>query len=302
MNPQIALVVWRLVVVRSFIIKNLVSIFDTKLLLVQNLIYMKRIMGALALLMIMAGCRSAASDKHVDKNKDRVPGKGIDGEHLSSVDYNIVFENKVVDGDSVQVLEIGQLEVPSGQIVVCDPLVVPDMLPLNKKVPPGRYPIIIYIAQTKESGDRYAIAKLEFNTKKADKWVLAVTDSQDVSLLKGKEEFFGFPVDAGLGGFFDYQAGLAYNRFIDDFMKKYPNGNIYDDLFAAEFKKNADDPNDPKDYGNWINFKIPNTNFNITMFQSGYGDGYYPAYWGMTKDNEIVSLVIDFLVLLSPEK
>jgi hypothetical protein len=37
------------------------------------------------------------------------------------------------------------------------------------------------------------------------------------------------------------------------------------------------------------------------MFQSGYGDGIYPAYWGMTNDNEIVSLVIDFFVLLLPE-
>lgn len=38
------------------------------------------------------------------------------------------------------------------------------------------------------------------------------------------------------------------------------------------------------------------------MFQSGYGDGVYPAYWGMTKNNEIISLVIDFHVLLLPDE
>lgn len=222
-------------------------------------------------------------------------------EKLAQADYNRIFENSVVDGDSIELLEIGELTVPTGQIVVCDPLVVPDMAPLNRTVQPGKYPIKIYIAKTKESGDRYAIAKLEFKSQKADKWVLAVRDGEDISELKEEDDFFGFPVDAGLGGFFDYKSGLEYNKFIDGFLKKHPGGNIYDDLFATEFKKNAAEPNNPDDYGDWINFKIPNTELNITMFHSGYGDGYYPAYWGMTKDNEIVSLVIDFFVLLLPE-
>jgi hypothetical protein len=37
------------------------------------------------------------------------------------------------------------------------------------------------------------------------------------------------------------------------------------------------------------------------MFQSGYGDGSYPSYWGLDKNGEVLSLVIDFLVLLVPE-
>jgi hypothetical protein len=142
---------------------------------------------------------------------------------------------------------------------------------------------------------------LEFEKKKADKWVLAVRDEEDVSELKDNGEFFGFPVDAGLGGFFDYHAGIKYNKFIQEFLKKNPEGNIYDDFFAAEFKKNAKEPNNPKDYGDWVNFTLPNSDLNITMFHSGYGDGTYPAYWGMTNDNEIVSLVIDFFVVLLPD-
>jgi hypothetical protein len=222
-------------------------------------------------------------------------------EIYSHADYNIIFENKIVEEIEVEQKNIGLLNIPTGQIVVCDPLVVPDALPLIKTVPIGKYPVKIYVAKTKESGDRYAIAKLEISTKKADKWVLALREGEDISTLDGNGDFFGFAVDAGLGGFFDVKAGIEYNFFIDKFIEENPNGNIYDDFFAAEFKKNARDQNDPTDYGDWVNFTLPKSDLNITMFQSGYGDGIYPAYWGMTKDNEIVSLVIDFHVLLLPD-
>jgi len=222
-------------------------------------------------------------------------------EIYSHADYNVIFENKFVEDTEVQLLDIGLLNVPTGQLVVCDPLVLPDAMPLSKTVKPGKYPVKIYIAKTKDSGDRYAVAKLEFHSTKADKWVLALRDGEDISTLEGNGDFFGFPVDAGLGGFFDYQAGIEYNHFIEKFYNENPNGNTYDDFFAAEFKKNALDPTNPHDYGDWINYTLPNSDLNITMFQSGYGDGIYPCYWGMTNNNEIVSLVIDFHVLLLPD-
>jgi hypothetical protein len=37
------------------------------------------------------------------------------------------------------------------------------------------------------------------------------------------------------------------------------------------------------------------------MFHSGYGDGMYPAFWGIDESGEVTSLVIDFFVLLLPE-
>ena len=222
-------------------------------------------------------------------------------EILSHADYNLIFENNQAEDTPIELLEIGKLNVPSGKIVVCDPLVYSDTPPLTKKVKPGKYPIKIYVAKTKDSGDRYAIAKLEFSDKKAEKWVMALRPEDDINELTDDADYFGFPVDAGLGGFFDFQAGKEYQKFESDFMKANPDGNIYDDFFASEFKKNAKDQNDPKDIGDWINFQLPKSKLNITMFHSGYGDGTYPSYWGIDKNGEIVSLVIDFLVLLVPE-
>ncbi|WP_299122396.1 DUF4241 domain-containing protein [uncultured Winogradskyella sp.] len=232
---------------------------------------------------------------HLEKNKDSI-------EVLSHADYNIIFENTIVENIPIEVLEIGNLNVPSEQIVVCDPLVFYDVKPLVKKIKPGVYPVKIYVAKTEYSGDRFAIAKLEITDNKAVKWILATTADQDLNTLQSKDEYFGFPVDAGLGGFLDYKTALAYERFCNDFHKKYPNKNIYDDFFAAEFKKNAKDQNDPNDIGDWINYTLPNTDLNITMFHSGYGDGYYPAYWGIDKNGNVSSLVIDFFVLLSGEE
>ncbi|MCG8700142.1 MAG: DUF4241 domain-containing protein [Bacteroidales bacterium] len=223
-------------------------------------------------------------------------------EILSHTDYNFIFENNIVEDIPIEVLNIGNINLPTGKVVVCDPLVVPDMPPLSKSVSPGKYPIRIYIAKTQESGDRYAIAKLEFSDKKAVKWILALRDGEDVNELEGNGDFFGMPVDAGLGGFFDYKTGIEYNKFLDKFHADNPDGNIYDDFFAAEFKKNAITPDDQTDYGNWINYTFPNTDLNITMFQSGYGDGVYPAYWGLDEQGDIVSLVIDFFVVLLPDE
>lgn len=222
-------------------------------------------------------------------------------EILSLVDYNIIFENSIVEETPIEIIDIGLLNVPSGKIVVCDPLVCSEAPALTKTVEPGKYPIKIYVAKTQDSGDRYAIAKLEFNSGRAEKWVMALREGENPNDLTDKFDFFGFPVDAGLGGFFDFQAGIEYQKFERDFLSAHPNANLYDDFFAAEFKKNAKDQNDPNDVGDWINFKLPNSELNITMFQSGYGDGMYPAYWGIDKSGKIVSLVIDFFVLLVPE-
>ncbi|MDV6168730.1 DUF4241 domain-containing protein [Flavobacterium sp. DG1-102-2] len=189
----------------------------------------------------------------------------------------------------------------SGHIMAFDPLVYPDTKPFIRIVKPGNYPVKIYLAKTPDSGDRYALAKLEFSSERAEKWILAVTEQDSIFNLK-EREYFGFPVDAGLGAFCDYKAGKDYLKHETDFMKVHPNGNIYDDFFAAEFKKNARNLKDPTDYGDWLNFKIPNSENNIIMFQSGYGDGAYPAYWGIDKNGEIVSLIVDFFVLLNKEE
>jgi hypothetical protein len=192
----------------------------------------------------------------------------------------------------------GSSHVTSGQIIACDPLVnLGDTSPFARQIPPGHYPVKIAVAEDTEMGERFALARLELSTKKAVRWELAYTLAVEskVSTLKD-DEYFGFPVDAGLGCFCDHQAQLAYAKFSADFMAKNPESNMYDDYFAGEFKKYAINQDDPNDIGDWLNYTVPNTNNNVIMFHSGFGDGYYPCYWGWDKDGQLTALVIDFQV------
>ncbi|MCG3164829.1 MAG: hypothetical protein POELPBGB_00588 [Bacteroidia bacterium] len=211
----------------------------------------------------------------------------------STDDYNKYFDNNTLDGKTLEFLPLGKVNLPTGQVIACDPLVcIHDSLPFNRTVNPGNYPVTVCIDK---STNRYAVVKLEFNTTKPTKWELAVHNDTDIADLTEEDAFVGFPVDAGLGCFCDQQTQKYYNEFVDDFYKKNPKGNIYDDLFAAEFKKNATNPTNA---GDWINFNLPNRpDQNIVMFHSGYGDGLYPCYWGTNDNGDICCLVVDFLVL-----
>jgi hypothetical protein len=216
--------------------------------------------------------------------------------HYSKVDYSKYFEQAEIDSTSIKLLNLGEVALPSGKVIACDPLVcLGGSITFTKTVAKGNYPVTACIAQTENAGDRYAVVKISFNTQKAIKWELAVTENADTEGLAA-DEFIGFPVDAGLGCFCDAETQTAYNKFYDVFYKSNPDGNIYDDFFANEFLKNKN-PHDPDDIGDWLNFKIPNNeDFNIVMFHSGYGDGIYPCYWGISESNEICCLVVDFFV------
>ena len=179
---------------------------------------------------------------------------------------------------------------------------MPDMPPFARKVFPGVYPVDLYIAKTPTWGERVAVAMLTFAEGTASRYELALRGKQAFEDLEDERSYYGFPVDAGLGSFFDQRTGQLYAKFTDKFYSESPDGNIYDDFLASRFKENARSPDNPDDPGDWLDFHLPDTpTHNIPMFQSGYGDGLYPAYWGVDTRGNILNLVIDFHVLLLPD-
>lgn len=177
--------------------------------------------------------------------------------------------------------DIGTLDLPTGEIIACDPLVTgPEWPALARKVKPGRYPVTLYEAQ-----GRVGLAVLRLAPGKPSRWEMAVLPGQDVSTLK-EGEIFGYPVDAGLGSFMDKtamalltqaQTGLGSDK------------NYYDDVLAAEFQPNAD--------RFVMHQPVAGNPLNVAMFWSGWGDGFYASYWGLDAQGEPLVLMTDFGVI-----
>ena len=217
---------------------------------------------------------------------------------LSSIDYNIYFENAIIEDTPIEILNLGDLNLPTGQIVACDPSLLWDATPFNRAVKRGTYPVTACIAKTQDAGDRYALVKIEFSSDRAVAWEMALIDGQDLGILKD-DQFFGFGVDAGFGSVCDAQTQSCYNEWVDDLNKEDPYGNIvYNKFIDPGLEKNAEASPESAYTCNWLNFYVPTqTDLNVIMFSSGYGDGHYASYWGVNSKGDICSLLIDLQVI-----
>ncbi|NTF43571.1 DUF4241 domain-containing protein [Rhizobium rhizogenes] len=183
---------------------------------------------------------------------------------------------------SITVLCIGNVELTSGRIVASDPLVEPERSALVRTVTPGEYPVTLF-----EAFGRIAAASMRFAEGKPVRWELAVIPGQDINSLKG-DEFFGYPVDAGLGCYMDADTyALIQEREKQVQAEKSTSDiNYYDDVLAPELGANKDD------YA--MHRPISGKRGNVAIFSSGWGDGFYPVFWGLDAGGRPLVLFTDF--------
>lgn len=215
----------------------------------------------------------------------------------SPVDFNQYFTEKEMCGKKLFHLEMGNVSFPTGNVIVCDPLVYISrkIKPYFVQTPTGTFPLTTLVAEVEKDYYRYVAVQVKFTDNKAVNYIEALKGTEDLDGLE-EGEYFGFNVDAGLATVIDTATRDAYCDFEDEWRKENTDGNVYDDFFADEFKKSYEqNPQFQRKGGDWINFNIPNTNLNIPMIQSGFGDGSYPVYFGYDADNKICELVIQFI-------
>ncbi len=228
-------------------------------------------------------------------------GKSRD-KFLAYVDFNDYFEKSMIAGKELDVMDIGICSLPSGEVLVRDPLaVLPNRheMPYFIKCPIGEYHTEVCVVKPDgEDCARYAAVRIKFSENRAVRFEEALTGNENLDEIKDFEEgdYFGFFVDAGLGCICDEQAHQAYCDFIEGFIKQNPDGNIYDDYFAVLFDKNYKrSPLYQREGGDWINWTVPGSEYHIPMFQSGFGDGAYPVYWGYDESGAVCQLVVQFI-------
>lgn len=158
--------------------------------------------------------------------------------------------------------QIGNLRISSGVIGILDfGYDIYDFEPLHRKVRPGEYPVEVVTIH-----DRVAGIRVKFtDSEEPIKWYAANTPSGNGV----------YDVDAGNLAIFDVSKLLGLNR-----IKKEKIFNEWSESGKPEI------------------VSMTGTN-DCVISTSGFGDGAYPAYWGVNKQDEVLSLYIDFMILVN---
>ncbi len=212
-------------------------------------------------------------------------------------DIDKYYTESTIGNMKVDVLDIGKVYFPTGKIFACDPLIeLEDSLPFIQTIPVGTYPIKICVVPSDEYGDRYACAKLEISSEKPIRYEMGMVGNENLDEELEDDEYFGFCVDAGMACIADIQNQTKFKEYWAQRLEKDLDIDPYNDLFCDLLEENAKlYPKYQRSCGDWLNRTIPNTDCDIPIFASGWGDGYYPVFFGFDKDNKVCAVYVLFI-------
>lgn len=212
------------------------------------------------------------------------------------VDLESYFTQEKIGEMAVDILDIGEVNLPTGEILACDPLVeLEEAKAYIQKTPVGKYPVRIAVVPSEDYGDRYACVKVEFSKNTPVVYELAVTGEEEKMDEAAEDEYYGFGVDAGMGCVADKKSQDKYIKYWNKLEEDGEADDPYDDIFEELLAESAQQfPKYQRTGGDWANWTIPGTELNIPIFASGWGDGYYPCYFGYDKE-ELCGFYILFI-------
>ncbi|MEU9407511.1 DUF4241 domain-containing protein [Streptomyces sp. NPDC048281] len=180
----------------------------------------------------------------------------------------------------------GWLSLPTGRVVAAEPAVLgadTDRYAFAQTVPPGRYPVVLTIAEYRQSpapdadvvDERVAAARLVIRDEPVTGWEMALPPGRHAEAL-GDDEFYGYPVDGGTGCFVDPGSTPLLD---DDEEMRDLSMDIADRPTSVTVLEGPD--------GEPI----------LAAFTTGWGDGSYPTWVGRSASGEIACFLTDFGIL-----
>lgn len=143
---------------------------------------------------------------------------------------------------------------------------------------------------------RYAAIRIKFNDNKAVYFENGMKGNEDLEGEIKEGDFYGFGVDAGMASITDIEVQKAYHKFEKKFSELNEDGDLYNDYFWDLLEENAKKfPKYQAEYGDWLNWNIPDTEYTMPICASGWGDGYYPVYFGYDENNSVCQVVVHFI-------
>lgn len=212
-------------------------------------------------------------------------------------DLETHFTEKVIGNMSVDVLDVGVVNFPTGTIFACDPLMELEATPpFIQTIPAGTYPVKICVVPSEKYGDRYACVKVEVSQEKPVRYELGMTGKEDLNDELGEGDYYGFGVDAGMACVADIQTQNTFKTYWAKRLEEDSDIDPYNDLFCDLLEENAKThPKYQNSHGDWLNWTVPNTDCNLPIFSSGWGDGYYPAYFGYDANDNVCAVYLCFI-------
>ena len=177
------------------------------------------------------------------------------------------------------VARAGDVSLPSGRIVACDPLVSGPRDPFLQSVPRGRYPVDLALARAQAGGERIALARVLFTARPPSVWVMALRKGEkEAALARGS--IYGYTADSGTGAFMDAETAVATD------LSTRPDIDEVLQQLTANYRPNR----------YWLDYPVARKH-NIVMFAAGSGEGRYASYFGIDEAGDVCVLVTDFQVL-----
>lgn len=194
-------------------------------------------------------------------------------------------------------LTVGQIDCPTGKIVVADPLcylAAGEFCPqLEKEIPPGTYPVEVSICRSDLVGIRMCTARMKIKDTEAVYYQCAIPSEETAAAKAVDGVLSGFPVEAGMMTICDAQVAKEYRDFLEAWQEANQGKNHYDDYFASFFAESEKAlPAYQRQGGDFIEWTNPQTAHKMVMIASGFGDGFYQSYWGYDSEDNICELIV----------
>lgn len=206
--------------------------------------------------------------------------------------------SRVFAGPGIKIHTFENVRFSSGNIIVGDPFISlsdeENITCLDECVTPGCYPLDIAVVHPPHDGVRIAGLRMRITDREAVTYRPAETWYARNGIRH--EGLMGFAVEAGLACITDEAAAQAYRTFTRQWQDQHPGENLYDSYFAALFQESYESfPELQREHGDFIRWQIPESEEEIVICASGYGDGYYSTFCGYDEEDRAACIAVMFI-------
>ncbi len=208
--------------------------------------------------------------------------------------------NNFFNKDNYEVFTIGDISLPTGEIVICDAVnnfgIKNNMInPFINRVDPGEYAVTVSKVNDKKNKGKYAAIKIDFNKETPVIYELAIKYGDVLRELNPGEKY-GFSVGSHIICICDKHVEALYEYHLNDWEEKNKNKSLLNEYFLSLLSENSEkNPKCTNETNKWLVWNLPDTEFKIPIISSEFSDGFYSCYWGLDKNDEVCNLVIQFL-------